>query len=86
MFGKVYILHTIYTEPQYSLYRAAFFRGNYLVLQQTECRATALVGRVKNKVHILEGVFENFENVQGLPCLFILDDLLNEMYSRAVYV
>jgi pantothenate kinase-related protein Tda10 len=31
---------------------------------------------IKN-VKICEGLPENFENVQGLPCLFILDDLLN---------
>jgi hypothetical protein len=31
-----------------------------------------------------EGLPENFKNIQGLPCLFILEDLLNEGYSRAV--
>jgi hypothetical protein len=30
------------------------------------------------------GISENFENAQGRPCLFILDDLLNEVYSRTV--
>ena len=33
---------------------------------------------------IRKGVLENFENAQGKPCLFILDDLLNEVYSGAV--
>jgi len=27
---------------------------------------------------------ENFENTRGLPCLFIIDDLLNEVFSGAV--
>jgi hypothetical protein len=35
-------------------------------------------------VQINEGVPDNFENGQGLPCLFVLDDLLNEVYSRAM--
>jgi hypothetical protein len=39
---------------------------------------------LKKNVHIRKGVPENFENAQGKPCLFILDDLLNEAYSRVV--
>jgi len=39
---------------------------------------------LKKNVQIHEGLPENFENAQGLPCLFILDDLLNEVFSRAV--
>jgi hypothetical protein len=39
---------------------------------------------LRKKVVIREGVPENFENPRGLPCLFVLDDLLNEAYSRAV--
>jgi hypothetical protein len=35
-------------------------------------------------VQVHEGVPENFEKPQGRPCLFILDNLLNEVYSRAV--
>jgi len=38
----------------------------------------------KKKIQVYEDVPENFENPQGRPCLFILDDLLNEVYSRAV--
>jgi hypothetical protein len=40
---------------------------------------------LNKNVQIREGLPENFENTEGLPCLFILDDLLNEVYSRAVY-
>jgi hypothetical protein len=36
------------------------------------------------KKNVREGLSENIENVQGLPCLFILDDFLNEVYLRAV--
>lgn len=35
-------------------------------------------------VRVHEGVPENFENAKNEPCLFILDDLLNEVFSRAV--
>jgi len=38
---------------------------------------------LKKNVQIHEGLPENFKNTQGLPCLFILDDLLNEVFSRA---
>jgi hypothetical protein len=39
---------------------------------------------LKKNVQVREDLHENFQNVQGLPCLFILHDLLNELYSRAV--
>jgi len=39
---------------------------------------------LNKNVQVHEGLPENIENAQGLPCLFILDDLLNEMFSRAV--
>jgi hypothetical protein len=39
---------------------------------------------LKKNVQVREGLPENFENTQGLPCLFILDDIFNEVYSRAV--
>jgi hypothetical protein len=39
---------------------------------------------LNKNVQIPEDLPENFENIEGLPCLFILDDLLNDVYSRAV--
>jgi hypothetical protein len=39
---------------------------------------------LKKNVQICEGLSEIFEKAQGLSCLFILDDLLNEVFSRAV--
>jgi len=39
---------------------------------------------LRKNVQVRVGLPENFENAQGLPCLFILDDLLNEVFSRAV--
>jgi hypothetical protein len=39
---------------------------------------------LKKNGQVRKGLPVNFENVQGLPCLFILDDLLNKVYSRAV--
>jgi hypothetical protein len=40
---------------------------------------------LKKNVQVRGSLPENFENAQGQACLFILDDLLNEMYSRTVY-
>ena len=40
--------------------------------------------KINKKIQVNEGVPENFENPLGKPCLFILDDLLNESYSRVV--
>jgi hypothetical protein len=37
-----------------------------------------------NEVRFHEGVPQNFGNVHGKPCLIILDDLLNEVYSKDV--
>jgi len=39
---------------------------------------------LRKNVQFRDGLPENFENAQGLPCLFILDDVLNEVFSRAV--
>ena len=39
----------------------------------------------KNNVHFNEGVSTDFfENARGRPCLVILDDLLNDVYSKQV--
>jgi hypothetical protein len=35
-------------------------------------------------VRFHEGIPQNFGNVHGKPCLIILDDLLNEAYSKDV--
>jgi len=43
-----------------------------------------LLAALRKNVQIHEGVPENNKNAQGKPCLFILDDLLNEVYSRAI--
>jgi hypothetical protein len=39
---------------------------------------------LKKNIQIRKRLAENFENAQGLPCQFILVDLLNEVFSRAV--
>jgi len=39
---------------------------------------------LKKNVQVRGGLQENFENARGLPCLFIIDDLLNEVFPRAV--
>jgi len=39
----------------------------------------------KRNVHSNEGVPTDFQNTRGRPCLVILDDLLNDVYSKQVY-
>jgi len=39
---------------------------------------------LRKNVQVRERPLENFENARGLPCLFILFDLLNEVFSRVV--
>ena len=39
---------------------------------------------LKKNVQVCVGLPDNFENAQGLPCLFNLDDLLNEVFSGTV--
>jgi len=50
----------------------------------TENRVQQQLTALRKKVQIHEGVPEKFENTQGRPCIFILDNLLNEVFSRAV--
>jgi hypothetical protein len=45
------------------------------------------LSRLDNKnIRFHEGVPENFKNVKGEKCLIILDDLLNDVYSKEVCV
>ena len=39
---------------------------------------------LRKNIRINEGVPENFDNTQGKPRLIILDDLLNDVYSKEV--
>jgi ABC-type phosphate transport system ATPase subunit len=70
-------LDTLCTEPD--------FRGGIIwcYSEQSAVPHHQLIA-LKKKVQIREGPPENFENTEVLSCLFILDDLLNEVYSRAV--
>jgi hypothetical protein len=70
-------LDTFCTEPD--------FRGGIIwcYREQSAVPHHQLTALNKN-VQIRESLPEKFENTEGLPCLFILDDLLNEVYSRAV--
>jgi hypothetical protein len=51
--------------------------------EQRAVRHHQLIALKKN-VQIRESLPGNFENTKGLPFLFILDDLLNEVYSRSL--
>jgi len=39
---------------------------------------------LRKNIRINEGVPDNFDNTQGKPCLIVLDDLLNDVYSKEV--
>jgi len=49
MVRKAYVPYTFSSEARRSVYRAGFSWLNYLVLQRTECSASATVGRVKEE-------------------------------------
>jgi len=70
-------LDTLCTEPD--------FPGGIIwcYSEQSSVPQQQLAALKKKNVQIHEGLPENFGNTQGLPCLFILDDLLNEVFSRA---
>jgi hypothetical protein len=61
------------------------FQGGIIWCYSEQCAVPhhQLIALKKN-VQIREGLPKNFENTKGLPRLFILDDLLNEVYSCAV--
>jgi hypothetical protein len=70
-------LDTLFTEPD--------FPGGivWCYSEQSAVPRQQLIA-LRKKVEFREGVPENVENPKGLPCLFLLDDLLNDVYSRAV--
>ena len=70
-------LNTLCTEPDFPGGIVWCFSEQSSVPQQK-------LAALKKNVQIHEGLPEKFENAQGLPCLFILDDLLNEVFSRGV--
>jgi hypothetical protein len=63
-------LDTLCTEPE-------FPGGIIWCCSEQSAVPQQQLAALKKNVQIREGVPENFENKQGLPCLFILDDLLN---------
>ena len=42
------------------------------------------LAELKENIQFLESLHENFGNAQGKPSLLILNDLLNQVYSKAV--
>jgi hypothetical protein len=57
------------------------------VLQRKTAVPYQQLSRLDNKnIHFNEGVQEYFNNAKGEPCIVILDDLLNDVYSKDVCV
>lgn len=71
-------LDTLCTEPD--------FPGGivWCYSERSAVPGKELAGLRNKKVQVHEGVPENFENAAAEPCLFVLDDLLNQVYSQAV--
>ena len=54
------------------------------MLQREVCRSPRNLASLHKNVSFHEDVPQNFGNEHGKPCLIILDDLLNEVYSKDV--
>jgi hypothetical protein len=71
-------LDTLCTEPE-------FAGGIVWCYSEQSAVPIQKLKALRNKnVQIRKGVPDDFKNTAGKPCLFILDDLLNEVFSRAV--
>jgi hypothetical protein len=70
-------LDTLCTEPDFPGGIVWCYSEQSAVPQQQ-------LAALKKNVQVREGLPETFENTRGLPALYILDDLLNEVFSRAV--
>jgi len=57
-------------------------RRHSLVLRREECCASRHL--LPANIRFNEGVLEGFVSANGEPCLVILDDLLNDVYSQQV--
>jgi hypothetical protein len=66
------------------VYRAGFPGGIIWCYSEQNAVPQQQLTALRKNVKIREGLPKNFENAQGLPYLFILDELLNEVFSRAV--
>jgi hypothetical protein len=73
--GK-YILYTIPREPRYLCTEPDFTGGIIWCYSEQSAVPHHQLIALKKNVQIREGLPENFENTKGLPCLFILDELL----------
>jgi ABC-type phosphate transport system ATPase subunit len=65
---------TLCTEPDFAG-KIFWCYGDQSAVPQQQLAA------IKKNIQVRKGLPENFEKVQRLPCLFILDDLLNEVFS-----
>jgi ABC-type phosphate transport system ATPase subunit len=70
-------LNTLNTEPY-------FCGGNVWFYSEKTAVPTNELDKLKKKLTCCHGMPTRFGHAQGLPSLIILDDLLNEAYSREV--
>ena len=69
-------LHYLCTEPTFAV---------GIVWWYGEKSAVPSPHQLPANVRFNEGVPEDFGSANGEPCLVILDDLLNDVYSKQVY-
>jgi len=61
-----------------------YFDGGVIWCYSEKTAVPSPIQLPKSDVHFNEGVPTDFENARGRPCLVILDDLLNDVYSKQV--
>jgi len=81
-FRQNIILHTLPTETWLPLYQTETWRWNSLVLRRES--AVPSQQQLPANISFNEGVTDDFGNAHGEPGLVILDDLLNDAYSKQV--
>jgi hypothetical protein len=65
------------------VFRTQFRRWHYVVLRRKECSPSQPFASGK-RIQFQKSVPENFTNSGSRPFLIIIDDLLNEVYSKDV--
>jgi len=79
--GQIDILRALSTDPQISLYRTGFKGGILWCFSERTSIPTRELDALNLNIRYHEGVPVEFKNTRGEPCLFILDDMLNDAYS-----
>ena len=80
--GDIFRAHS--TEPQLSVYRTPVQGINSMVFHRMELYSSGELETLNLNIRYHEGLPVDFKNPRGEPCLFILDDMLNDTYSSGL--